>query len=310
MKIIINAPGLPKVIMDVVVRHYGLPNSIITDWGSLFTSKFWFLLFYFLKIKRKLFTAFYPQTNGQTKRQNSTMEAYLRAFVNSKQNNWACLLPMAEFTYNNAKNASTSYTPFELNYGFHLKVSFKNNIDPHSRSCSTDKLVKELRELMDIYQQNLFYAQKLQKRAYDKGIKPWNYSPGEKVWLNSKYIKAKQNRKFKNKFFDLFQILHPVRKQMYKLDFSTKWKIHDVFHVLLLEQITTRKKWINKLFPEPELEFDTGNNKKYKFEAIIDSTVYAQKVEGHLSGLYYLVFWKSYLEEKSTWEPSSIVIHL
>ena len=37
--ITINAPGLAEVIIDVVVRHHGLPNSIVTDRGSLFTSK-------------------------------------------------------------------------------------------------------------------------------------------------------------------------------------------------------------------------------------------------------------------------------
>ena len=70
---------------------------------------------------------------------------------------------IAEFTYNNAKNASTGYTPFELNCNFYPEISFKNDVDPCSRSCSDNKLVKELRELIDIYQQNLLYAQKLQK---------------------------------------------------------------------------------------------------------------------------------------------------
>ena len=82
VKITIDTPGLAKVIIDIVVRHHGLPDSIITDRGSLFTSKFWSLLCYFLGIQRRLSTAFYPQTDGQTERQNSTMEAYLRAFVN------------------------------------------------------------------------------------------------------------------------------------------------------------------------------------------------------------------------------------
>ena len=40
VKITINTSGLAKVIIDVVIRHHGLPDSIITDWGSLFTSKF------------------------------------------------------------------------------------------------------------------------------------------------------------------------------------------------------------------------------------------------------------------------------
>ena len=97
---------------------------------------------------------------------------------------------------------------------------------------------------------------------------------------------------------------------MYKLDLPTKWKIHDVFYVSLLEQDTTKKGRMNELFPEPEPEFDVGNNKKYEIEAIKDSAVYAKEAEGQLPGLYYLISWKGYPEEKSTWEPSSAVIHL
>ena len=56
---------------------------------------------------------------------------------------------------------------------------------------------------------------------------------------------------------------------------------------------------------------DTSNkgSKKYKVEAICDSVVYAKETKSHLPGLYYLVAWKGYLEEKSTWEPASVVQH-
>ena len=77
VKVTINAPALAEVIIDVVVRHPGLPNLIFTDRGSLFNSKFLSLLCYFLGIKRRLSTAFYSQMDGQTEMQNSTMEAYL-----------------------------------------------------------------------------------------------------------------------------------------------------------------------------------------------------------------------------------------
>ena len=82
VKITLDAPGLAEVIIDVVVRHHGLPDSIVTNRGSLFTSKFWSLLCYFLGIKLGLSTTFHLQTDGQTERQNSTIEAYLRASVN------------------------------------------------------------------------------------------------------------------------------------------------------------------------------------------------------------------------------------
>ncbi len=70
---------------------------------------------------------------------------------------------MAEFAYNNAKNASTGHTPFELNCGYHPRLSFEEDIDPHSRFRSANKLVKELRELMEVCCQNLLHAQELQK---------------------------------------------------------------------------------------------------------------------------------------------------
>ena len=181
VKVTIDAPGLAEVIIDVVVRHHGLPDSIISDRGAIFTSKFWSSLCYFLGIKRRLSTAFHPQTDGQTERQNSTMEAYLRAFVKFEQNDWARLLTMVEFAYNNAKNASTGYTPFELNCGYHPRMSYKEDVDSRFQSKSADKLSAELRELMIVCQENLHNVQELQKRAHDKGVKPRSYAPGDKV---------------------------------------------------------------------------------------------------------------------------------
>ena len=79
--------------------------------------------------------------------------------------------------------------------------------------------------------------------------------------------------------------------------------------MLLLEQDTTKKGWID----ENATELDAGddNSQEYKMEAIWDSVVYAQESElGQLPGLYYLVFWKGYLEEKNTLELYSAVQHL
>ena len=78
----IDAPRLGKVIINMVVHYHDLSNLVVIDQNSLFISKFWLSLCYFLGIKRWLSTTFHLQTDGQTKRQNSTMETYLQAFVN------------------------------------------------------------------------------------------------------------------------------------------------------------------------------------------------------------------------------------
>ena len=286
-----NAPALAKVIINVVIRCYGLPNSIMTNRGFLFTSKFWSSLYYFLSIKCRLSTAFHPQADGQTKRQNSIIKAYLQVFVNFEQNDWARLLSMAKFAYNNAKNASTGHKPFKLNCGYHPCVSFQKDTNPCSQSKTAKKLSSESRELMIVCRKNFHHTHKLQKRAHDKGVKPKIYAPGDKVWLNSKYIKTKQNRKLEAKFFGPFQVLYPVDKKVYKLKLPKKWRVYNVFNMSLLEKNTTKKGRVSKKVPK--LDVDNKDSKKYKIEAIRDSAVYAnQSKSGYLHGLYYLVAWK------------------
>ena len=49
-----------------------------------------------------------------------------------------------------------------------------------------------------------------------------------------------------------------------------------------------------------QIELKEGNSEKYKVKAICENAVYASKLEGHLLSFYYLVSWKSYLEEENT----------
>src|SRR5436190_4718397 len=102
-----SAPDFAKLFVSYVVKLHGLPDSIVSDRGSIFTSHFWSTLASILKIDPRKFTAFHPQTEGQTERMNQTLEAYLRIFCNHDQDDWFDLLPLAEFAYNNVTQEST-----------------------------------------------------------------------------------------------------------------------------------------------------------------------------------------------------------
>ncbi len=60
----IDAPGLSKVIINMIVHYHGVSESIVNDQDLLFTSKFWSSLCYILGIKKKLSTPFQPQTDS------------------------------------------------------------------------------------------------------------------------------------------------------------------------------------------------------------------------------------------------------
>ena len=114
---------------------------------------------------------------------------------------------IAEFAYNNVKNASTGHTPFKFNCGYHPKIFFKKDIDLCSKSRSANKLTEKPKELIKVYCQNLLPIQNLQMKANDNGVKSWSYALDKKVWLNSKYIITKKNKKLESKFFGSFWVL-------------------------------------------------------------------------------------------------------
>ena len=94
----------------------------------------------------------------------------------------------------------------------HLRMFYKEKVNSRSKFKSADKLLAELWELIIVCQKNLHHTQKFQKQAHDKGVKLQSYASGKKVWLNSKYIKTKHNRKWKSKFFGPFRVLYLVEK--------------------------------------------------------------------------------------------------
>ena len=65
---------------------------------------------------------------------------------------------MFEFTYNNTKNASTSYILFKLNYSYYLCVLYKKDIKSYFQSESVYKLLAKLPKLIIAYEKNLYYG--------------------------------------------------------------------------------------------------------------------------------------------------------
>ena len=85
VRTIITAADLAKLFYQHIVCFFGMPSSIVMDHGSLFTSQYWSSLYFHIKARRKLSTAFHPQTDGQMERQNQTLEHYLYCYINYRQ---------------------------------------------------------------------------------------------------------------------------------------------------------------------------------------------------------------------------------
>ena len=313
----VNAEDLAEILIREVIRLHGLPSSITTDRGSIFTSKYHDALCHALRIRLRMSTAYHPQTDGQTERQNSTMEQYLRAFVNFKQNNWVELLPLAEFAYNNTKHASTQMSPFEAMQGYTPRMSFEDPANLKAKSKSANKHAKELAELMNVLKTNLAYAQEQQAKYKDARTKAQKFKVGSYVNVNGKNIRTKRNKKLEWKSFGPFKVLKEIGDQAYRIDIPKRWRIHNVFHVSLLEEVKAKRGERAPLEPtyqpdDIDIEEDETTDEVYDVEAIEDSKIFkeGQVPEKPYSepGLYYLIRWEDY--EERTWEPVSVIKHL
>ena len=144
------AEGLAPLFRYHIWRIHGIPSSITSDRGSLFTSEFWKHLSQLLDTKWNLRTAFRPQTDGQTEQTNANMEQYLCMYCNYQQDNWVELLSMAEFAMNNTKSATMEMSPFFANYGFHADCTVqKVRSSPPPDSPEVVRYVYRLQNLDD-----------------------------------------------------------------------------------------------------------------------------------------------------------------
>ena len=102
------APDVAAPFLQHVVRVHGVPSTLVSDRDPIFTSHFWGRLLELMGIHANRSSAFNPQTDGQTERLNSVLEQFLRMYCDYQQTDWASLLPMAEFSYNNSKHSATT----------------------------------------------------------------------------------------------------------------------------------------------------------------------------------------------------------
>ncbi len=113
-----DAAEFAETMYREVDMRFGPPTSIVSDRDSRITSAFWKEVCAQNRIKRRISTAYHPQTDGQTEALNRSLENYLRAYVNLETGSWANLLITASFAYNNSYNHSLKMTPFRCVYGW------------------------------------------------------------------------------------------------------------------------------------------------------------------------------------------------
>lgn len=168
-----SAPTLARIFIRDIVRLHGVPDTIVSDRGSVFTSHFWQSFQEAFGSRLDFSSVFHPQTDGQTKRVNQVLKDMLRACVIDFQGSWEGHLPLIEFAYNNSYHSTIGMAPYEALYGRPCR-------SPICWAESEDALllgpylVRETAEVVSIIRDRILAAQSRQKSYANSGADRWN----------------------------------------------------------------------------------------------------------------------------------------
>ena len=290
----INAVELEELLMQEVFLKFGAPEGIITDRGSVFTSGFWSEVCYQMQMKRRLSTAFHPQTDGQTERQNQTLEHYLRVYCSERQDDWVALLSIAEFAYRQAVHATIGCSPFKAMYGYDPELELR--LEDETAEGEVPAAKERVKEIDSIRQTLVKRWQSVldsQAKYYNKKHQQQEFQQGDLVLLSAKNLKQKRpSKKLSDKAIGPFRVRKRIGTQAYQLWLPPSYRIHPVFHVSLLEPYQRRPGDASvPEYPIPDLEDD---DEVGDVEEILKS----RKRKGVLE---YLVRWVGYPKEYDQW---------
>ena len=191
--ITVTTRGVTWLILKEVMRLHGIPESIVSDQDTKFTSIFWEELHRLMESKLLMSTAFHLQMDRATERANRSIAQILRTVVSNNQKDWSDKCPMVEFTINSSINATTGYSLFKLNYGYMPQSG------QHISTDTTFKGVKQFTQqavwnLLDTH--NAILEHRIEKTHYsNKHHKPSvKYQINDLVYLSTKNLTFPKHR--------------------------------------------------------------------------------------------------------------------
>ncbi len=302
----LEALHLAKLMIQHVFRAHGLPDSIVSDRGSQFTSPIWAISCQLLGIRRKLSTAYHPETDGQSERMIQDTEQKLRQLVNFAQNDWPDWLPITEFSMNNQMNEATRMSPFFATRGFHPRMGVEPVNDNEESQEPTERpraIDTEMKLIIDDLRANLSLTKQLMEDRSSATPSP-RYQVGDKVWLSTKNMRTKRPcRKLDDKWVGPLTIKRVINGRAYELDLPPEMRLHPVFYVNLLrpaaENPLLGQRNDESSLPGPVVGVD-DEPEEWEVEEIV-----GKRLRGRRKQIEYRVKWVGWPNEHNTWEPVS-----
>ena len=188
-----TAVEVAEKLIEHVFSVFGCPDSIHSDMGRSFEAQVFQEVMKLYGIKKTHSTAFNPRSNGKVEIFIKVLKQHLCMLVQENQKDWPQHLPIICQTYRSLPLSSSSYSPYEIMFGSHMKmpIDLVRGKPPTVPPTITSKkfqdypiqLRQRLWHIHEAVRTSIDQAGRKMKYFFDKTANCTEFEPGAKVWL-------------------------------------------------------------------------------------------------------------------------------
>ena len=113
----VTSANIVDFVKEHIVYRFGIPQTITTDQGTLFTSREFDEFAIGMGIKVLNSSPYYAQANGQVEASNKGIVKLIKRKIEENPKRWHTVLNEALWSYRMACHGATIVSPYQLVYG-------------------------------------------------------------------------------------------------------------------------------------------------------------------------------------------------
>ena len=210
-----TAETVARVLVGQYIPRHGVPQRLVTDRGTAFTSELIQTLCRQWGITKIQTTAYHPQGNGVCERFHRTFANVLAKIV-KRTKDWETLVPVALAAYRATPHKSTGYTPNFLTYGRELRLP--NTCEWHSPGNQPKPVpLKLLLEARQAATSCLHQAWRTQSERINRRRTPRQFEIDDYVYLRAMQVPPTECKKFWSPWTGPWRIVSKASEVTYEI---------------------------------------------------------------------------------------------
>ena len=264
--------------MMEVFANYGMPKELLTDQGSVFTSRLTRHMCKSFEVHKIRTSPYHPQSDGALERWHSCLKGMIkRAGVNLKE--WDLQLKYLLFAYRDTPHCVTGFSPFSLMFGRDvrgpldfLKMSWIEGVD---ESCSIGDWLISVKAKMcaiaEVVSDREAKAKAKMKTFYDRSATIKSFAEGDMVVVRKPVLRKKMSKAWEGPF----EVERKVSPVTYAIKLPGRSNKAKIIHCNLLKEWHTPADVVHRVvtFTEDESESESSQGLKLERDGFVPSGV-------------------------------------